>query len=416
MSRYVIVGGKRLTGNVKIESAKNAVLPLLAGAILTDEDVVIKNCPKIHDVLSMIKILKKLGCKAEFFDDNLLINSSTINSYTIPSVLTKELRSSIFMLGALISRLKKARISYPGGCEIGLRPIDIHLSALRKLGVDVTDVSGEIICLAHNIKCDEVYLDFPSVGATENIILASVFNHGETVIRNSAKEPEIEDLIKFLNSMGAKITGGGSETIRIQGVKTLHGTEYLPMPDRIEAGTFLISALMTGGDIEIHNCKHENILSIIHKFCNNTCKIDTFNDIIHVKGERHLKSFSLTTSPYPGFPTDMQAQAMALATISVGTSFITENIFEMRFKHASELRKMGADITLCGRMAIVNGVKALSGAEVFAEDLRGGASLVLAGLSADGQTIVNDIHHIERGYLDMDKKLRSLGADIVKIE
>lgn len=416
MAKYVINGGKRLNGKIKIESAKNAVLPLLAGAILTDDDVVIKNCPKIQDVLSMIKILKKLGCSAEFSGDNLVINGSLINSYTIPSSLTKELRSSIFMLGALISRLKKARISYPGGCEIGLRPIDIHISALKKLGVDVTDLSGEIICLAHNIKCAEIYLDFPSVGATENIILASIFNEGETVIRNSAKEPEIEDLIKFLNSMGAKITGGGSETIRITGVKKLHGTEYLPMPDRIEAGTYVISALMTGGDVEITNCRAENILSIIHKFCNNTCKIDTFNDIIYIKGGRCLKSFSLTTSPYPGFPTDMQAQAMALATISNGTSFITENIFEMRFKHASELRKMGADITLCGRMAIINGVKALSGAEVFAEDLRGGASLVLAGLTAFGQTVVNDVRHVERGYLDMDKKLRSLGADITRIE
>lgn len=416
MSRYVISGGKRLSGTVKVESAKNAVLPLLAGSILTEEKVVIKNCPKIHDVLSMIKILEKLGCRTEFSGDDLTVDSSGLNSYTIPFYLTKELRSSIFMLGALISRLKKARISYPGGCEIGLRPIDLHINALKKLGVDITDLCGEVICLAHNMGCGEVYLDFPSVGSTENIILASVFCKGETVIRNAAKEPEIEDLIKFLNSMGAKITGGGSETIRIEGVKKLHSTEYTPMPDRIEAGTYLISALMTGGDIEIRNCRAENILSIIHKFCNNTCKIDAINDIIHVKGERSPKAFSIATNPYPGYPTDMQAQAMALATISEGTSFITENIFEMRFKHASELKKMGADIKICGRMAIVNGVKALSGANVFAEDLRGGASLVLAGLSAFGQTVVNDVHHIERGYLNMDGKLRALGADIAKID
>ena len=416
MAKYLINGGKKLDGKIKIESAKNAVLPLLAGAILTEEEVIIKSCPKISDVLSMIKILKKLGVKVEFNGDDLLINSSGLNSYTIPFYLTKEMRSSVFMLGALISRLRKARISYPGGCEIGLRPVDIHISALKKLGVDVTEISGEIICLAHNMKSDEVYLDFPSVGATENVILSAVMNKGETVIRNSAREPEIVDLINFLNSMGAKITGGGTETIRIEGVKSLHGTEYKPMPDRIEAGTYLISAIMTGGNVEIHNCPAENILSIIHKFCNNTCKIDTFNDIIHIKGEKSPKAFSIATNPYPGYPTDMQAQAMALATISDGTSFITENIFEMRFKHASELKKMGADIKICGRMAIVRGVKALSGATVCAEDLRGGAALVLAGLSAYGTTTVCDIFHIERGYLDMDKKLAMLGADIVKTD
>ena len=416
MSKYVITGGKKLDGKVKIESAKNSVLPLLAGSILTEEDVVIKSCPKISDVLSMIKILKKLGVKAEFSGEDLLINSSGINSYTIPFYLTKEMRSSIFMLGALISRLKKARISYPGGCEIGLRPIDIHISSLKKLGVDVTDICGEVICLAHNMKSDEVYLDFPSVGATENVVLASVFSQGTTIIRNAAKEPEVLDLINFLNSMGAKITGGGTETIMIDGVKSLHGTEYKPMPDRIEAGTYLISALITGGKVELHNCKAENILSIIHKFCNNTCKIDAFNDIIYVQGERSPKAFSISTNPYPGYPTDMQAQAMALACVSDGTSFITENIFEMRFKQASELKKMGADIRICGRMAIVRGVKALTGANVYAEDLRGGASLVLAGLCAYGTTTINDIHHIERGYLDMERKLCMLGADVKKLD
>lgn len=416
MAKYVITGGKKLDGKINIESAKNSVLPLLAGSILTEDDVLIKSCPKISDVLSMIKILKKLGAKAEFEGNDLIINSSTLNSYTIPFYLTKELRSSVFMLGALISRLRKARISYPGGCEIGLRPIDIHIGALKKLGVDITEICGEVICLAHNMKSDEVYLDFPSVGATENIILASVLNDGETVIRNAAKEPEIEDLIKFLNSMGAAITGGGTETVRIKGVKKLHGTEYKPMPDRIETGTYLISALMTGGNVELHNCRPENILSVIHKFCNNTCKIDKNNDIIHIKVARPLKAFSIATNPYPGYPTDMQAQAMALATVSDGTSFITENIFEMRFKHASELKKMGADIRICGRMAIVRGVKALSGATVYAEDLRGGAALVLAGLAAYGETTVCDVHHIERGYFGMDTKLKSLGADVLRID
>ena len=416
MPKFVITGGRKLDGKVQIESAKNSVLPLLAGAILTKENVTIKSCPKIIDVLNMIKILKKLGVKAEFLGNDLVVDSSDINSYTIPSCLTKELRSSVFMLGALISRLRKARISYPGGCEIGSRPIDIHISALKKLGVDITEIGDEVICLAHNMRSEEIYLDFPSVGATENVILASVLIDGLTVIRNAAREPEIEDLIEFLNSMGAKITGGGTEIVRIEGVKSLHGTEFNPMPDRIEAGTYLISALITGGNVELHNCRAENILSVIHKFCNNTCKIDANNGIIHIKGGERPKAFSICTNPYPGYPTDMQAQAMALAAISDGTSFITENIFEMRFKHAVELKKMGADIKICGRMATIQGVDSLSGADVYAKDLRGGASLVLAGLSAHGTTTVNDIRHIERGYLDMDKKLALLGADIIKLD
>ena len=416
MAKFLINGGKRLSGKVKIDSAKNAVLPLIAGAILTDEEVLIKNCPKILDVLNMIKIVKQLGGKAEFLDDDLLIDASSINTYVIPAYLTKELRSSIFMLGALISRLKKARLSYPGGCDIGLRPVDIHISALKKLNVDVTESGGEIICLAHKMMPCEVYLDFPSVGATENIILSTIFCDGKTIIRNSAKEPEIEDLIRFLNSMGAKIHGAGTETIVIEGVKKLHGTTYKPIPDRIEAGTYLISALITGGEVELHNCKAENILSIVHKFCDNTCKIDAFNDIIYVKGERRQKPFNITTNPYPGYPTDMQAQSMALATVCDGTSFITENIFEMRFKHASELKKMGADIRICGRTAIIKGVKNLCGASVTAEDLRGGAGLVLAGLRANGTTIVNDIHHVERGYCHMEQKLALLGANIKRIE
>lgn len=414
MGKYVINGGNKLDGKIKIESAKNAVLPLLAGAILTDEEVVIKDCPKIKDVLSMINILKSLGVRAKFEDTDLIIKSDGIYDFEVPNDLTRELRSSVFMLGALLARMKHAVISYPGGCEIGLRPIDIHISGLKKLGVNVMDLCGEIVCSAEKIKEGEVYLDFPSVGATENLILASVFVDGEVVIRNAAKEPEIVDLIKFLISMGAKIYGAGSDTITIAGVKKLHGTTYKPMPDRIEAGTYLIATAICGGKVELSNVKAENILSLIHKLRNNTCKIKINNDIIYIKSGKVNKALNIETRPYPGFPTDLQAQITALATVSEGTSLITENIFEMRFKYVRELIKMGADVSIRDKTAIVKGVKGLCGASVKAEDLRGGAALVLAGLSAEGKTIVNDIHHIERGYLYLDKKLTLLGAEIKK--
>jgi len=414
MGKYIINGGNKLDGKIKIESAKNAVLPLLAGAILTNDEVVIKDCPKIKDVLSMINILKSLGVSAKFSEQDLIINSSNINSCKVPYELTKELRSSVFMLGALVARLGCAKLSYPGGCEIGLRPIDIHISGLRRLGVNVLDMCGEIICCVEKIKDGEIYLDFPSVGATENLILASVFVNGSVVIRNSAKEPEIVDLINFLISMGAKIEGAGSDTIIVTGVKKLHGTVYKPMPDRIEAGTYLIATAICGGKVELNNVKSENILSLIHKLRNNSCKIKINNDIIYIKSGKGGRAFNIDTRPYPGFPTDLQAQITALATVSEGTSLITENIFEMRFRYARELLKMGADITIREKTAIVKGVKSLTGACVKAEDLRGGAALVLAGLSAEGESVVSDIHHIERGYLYLDKKLSFLGADIKK--
>ncbi len=416
MGKFVIAGGNSLEGKIECESAKNAVLPILAGSILTDEEVVIENCPKIKDVLSMLKILDSLGVKSRFENGNAILCASGINGSRISSALTKELRSSVFMLGALVSRMKKASISYPGGCDIGLRPVDIHISALKSIGVSIEETGGEILCDAENVKGCEIYLDFPSVGATENIMLASVFAEGETIIKNAAKEPEIADLMQFLQKMGANITGGGTDTVRIIGVKRLHGTCYKPIPDRIEAGTYLIAAAITGGKLEINNCKPENIFSLLHKLRNNSCKIKVKNDIIYIKGGQVKKAFNIDTSPYPGFPTDLQAQCMSLATVSQGTSLITENIFETRFRHAAELKKMGADISIRGKTAIVTGVSRLHGTDVYAEDLRGGAALVLAALQAEGITQVNGVKHIERGYADMDLKLSSLGADIKKLE
>lgn len=413
MEKFVIDGGKKLSGKLKVESAKNSVLPLLAASVLTDEEVVIKDCSKISDVLTMIKILNVLGVKTRYEGENLVVKAD-FNSFEIPQSLAKELRSSVFMMGALISRVKKARLTYPGGCDIGLRPIDIHLSALKSLGVKINEVNGEITCSAKEISGRKIYLKFPSVGATENVMLAAVTAKGKTEIHNSAREPEIIDLMRFLNSMGAKIYGAGTSTILVEGVKKLHGTVYKPISDRIEAGTYLIAAAITGGEIELSNCDTKNISSLIHKLCDNSCKITIKNDIIYLKNKGAKKAFSFSTGPYPSFPTDLQPQTMALLTVSRGVSVITENVFEMRYKHVDELVKMGADVAVNGKNATVTGVLRLNGANVTAHDLRGGAALVLAGLNAEGKTVVNDIRHIERGYLDLDKKLAALGADVKK--
>ena len=328
MEKYVIKGGRRLSGSITAESAKNSVLPILAASILTDEEVIIENCPKINDVLTMVKILSSLGVKTCFQENNLIINAENLTGYTVPENLGKELRASVFMIGALLSRVKKARASYPGGCEIGLRPIDIHISGLKDLGVFVAEACGEIFCRAERIDGREIYLDFPSVGATENLMLAAVLAKGKTEIHNPAKEPEIIDLMQFLNSMGAKVYGAGTSIILIEGVEKLHGTTYKPMYDRIEAGTYLIAAAITGGEIEIRNCLVKNISSLVHKLCNNTCKISIKNDIIYLKSSKSGKALSLTTGPYPFFPTDLQPQIMSLACVADGTSVITENVFE----------------------------------------------------------------------------------------
>ncbi len=415
MGKYEIYGGRKLSGSVEIESAKNAVLPLLAGSILTSEQVIIENCPKIQDVINMIKILQGLGVKATFQEKNLVIDAKNLNSCAIPQGLGKELRSSIFMLGSLLSRVGKANISYPGGCDIGLRPIDIHLTALKSMGVELNETLEGISCTVNKLKGRDIYLDFPSVGATENIMLSAVLADGKTQIRNPAREPEIVDLMNFLNSMGAKVYGAGTSTILIEGVKRLHGTTYRPIGDRIEVGTFMIATAIAGGEVEIKGVNAKNISSLIHKLCDNTCKITINNDIIYIKNGVVRKSFGLVTAPYPAFPTDLQAQTTALLSVCEGDSVVTENMFETRFNHIPELVKMGAKISVKGRTAFIHGVKELFGAEVYAKDLRGGASLVLAGLVANGKTTVNDICHIERGYLDLHKKLVRLGAQIEKI-
>lgn len=413
MKEYIIDGGLPLDGQVNICAAKNSVLPLMAASILTDEIIVLHDCPDISDVESMIKILEGLGSKIIKNGRDLVIDNSAVNNMQIPGSLAKELRSSVFLLGSLLSRLKQAKVAYPGGCDIGLRPIDIHIAGLRELGIDIQEQGGYIICNSQNASSADIVLDLPSVGATENLMMSAVFLKGKTVIRNCAKEPEISDLQRFLNTMGAKVRGAGSSVIVVEGVDKLHGTEYTPIPDRIVAGTYLIATAMCGGNVELINVNAEHISSLISKLSKTTCKIYIKNDRILIKSRGRQKSLDcIETMYYPGFPTDLQSQMMAMQSISKGTSVIVENIFETRFKTAGELKKLGADITIKGRVAVVRGVKELVGGEVVATDLRGGASLVLAGLAAKGQTIVRDIHHIDRGYEDMSRILASLGANI----
>ena len=413
MKEYIINGGQPLDGALEIKGAKNSILPLMAASILTDEITVLHNCPNISDVDSMINILEGLGSKIIRSGRDVIIDNSMTDKSEIPASLAKELRSSVFLLGSLLSRHKKAKVAYPGGCDIGLRPIDIHITGLRELGIEIQEQGGYILCNCLNAKSADIVLDLPSVGTTENLMLASVFIKGKTVIRNCAKEPEIVDLQKFLNTMGAKIRGAGSSVIVVEGVDKLHGIDYTPIPDRIVAGTYLIAAAMCGGNVELSGVNPEHISSLISKLSKTTCKVHIKNDRILIRSKGRQKSLEcIETMYYPGFPTDLQSQIMAMQTVSRGTSVIVENIFETRFKTASQLKKLGADITIKGRVAVIRGVKELIGAEVAASDLRGGASLVLAGLVAKGTSIVKDIHYIDRGYEDLSVELQKLGANV----
>lgn len=417
MSKLLINGEKQLFGELGIKGAKNSVLPLLAASILTDKQVVLHNCPDITDVHNMLAILRSLGVFAEFSNGDIVIDSSNIQSEVVPPQIAHELRSSIFLLGSILSRLHKATLSYPGGCEIGERPIDIHLKGLRELGVEICEEGGLIYCECNKkIKSTEIVLDIPSVGATENLMMASVFADGIVTIRNVAREPEIVDLQNFINSMGGRVYGAGCGVIVVHGVKELHGVEYTPIGDRIVAGTYLIATAMCGGDVTLCGINPEYLSALCSKFSKTTCNIYADNDIIRLKSKgRHPRLGKIDTMYYPGFPTDLQSQMSALAAVSDGMSIITENIFETRFKQIPEFRKMGASVEVKGRTAIFEGVSRLYGTEVKAEDLRGGASLVLMGLAAGGTTIVNDIKHIDRGYQSIEKDLRMLGADIERV-
>lgn len=417
MDKFIIEGGRKLYGSVRAQAAKNSVLVLLAASFITEERVMIRNVPPISDVYCMAKILRSLGAEVVFRGNDLLICGKNGRENVISSRLTKELRSSVFMLGAILTRFRRAKISYPGGCDIGIRPIDLHLKGLQKLGVKIEEKAGYILCDAERLSGGDVHLDFPSVGATENIILAAVQAKGETVIFNAAKEPEIKDLQDFVNAMGGDVRGAGTDTVCIRGVKELRGAEFEPVGDRIEGGTFLLAAAGTGGEICLEGVKKENITALLEKLSENTCKIHAENDKIYLKSTGKLVcNRKIETMPHPGFPTDLQAPAMAVNSIADGTCVLTENLFETRFRHVPQLVRMGADITVKDRTAVVRGVKKLHGATVYAEDLRGGAALVLAALFAEGKSEVLNLTYIDRGYADFEKKLRILGGKIERIK
>lgn len=413
MDKLIITGGERLLGEIEVDSAKNAYLPILSACILCGDKITLRKCPNFVDIKNMCKILERLGLEVTKEDDTLHIDGSGADKTFIPTKLAKEIRSSIFTLGALLGRLKKARVAYPGGCDIGLRPIDLHLKGLRDLGVKIDESHGYINCDASTMKGSVVHLDYPSVGATENLMMAGVLAKGTTTIINAAKEPEIVDLQNFINAMGGKVCGAGSSVITIVGVKELHGCDYTPIPDRIIAGTYLLMGAMTGGEIMVKNCIPQHFSSLSNKLQKSGCKLKVFNDKILIESSGRLKSVNfIETMPYPGFPTDLQAQILTLQAVSKGSCVIKENLFETRFKFVPELIKMGANIKVNQQMAFVNGVKHLYGADVFATDLRGGVALVMAGLCAEGYTTVNNVFHIDRGYDAIEKNLQKLGAKI----
>lgn len=412
MKSYIIEGGRKLEGEVRISGSKNASLPIIASTILNSDITKLYNVPNIHDTQITLKILRLLGCKVKKNNGKIEINSKNMKEKAIPEELMREMRSTVVLAGAILGRFKEVTFSYPGGCDIGARPIDLHLKAFKKLGVQIEENSGFIHCKTDKIIAADINLDFPSVGATENIILAAVYADGITTITNAAMEPEIEDLAKCLNKMGAKIEGAGTNNIRITGVKKLKSISYSIMPDRIEAGTILCAGAITGGNVKLLNVCADNLMPVIDKLQEAGCNIEIEKNTILLKAPKRLKPIQIKTMPYPGFPTDLQPIFGGMLTIAKGTSIIVENIFENRYKYMTELKRMGAKITIEGKMAVIKGVRKLSGASVDSTDLRGGAALVLASLAAKGKSKVNCIEYILRGYENLDKKLNQLGANI----
>ena len=418
MSRLVISGGNKLEGEIEAQGAKNSVLPILAATILNGGKNVIYNCPELRDVKITIEVLKSLGCDVKRVGKVLVVDSENISEYTIPDELMRQMRSSIIFLGAILARFGKAVVSLPGGCEIGNRPIDLHLKALKTLGVDITESHGYIDCTADKTHGENIHLDFPSVGATENIMLAACMAEGTTVITNAAREPEIVDLESFLNRMGAKISGAGSDVIRIEGVKKLYAVEHTIISDRIAGATYLIAGAITGGTIILRNTNPSHMGATISALKEMGCRIysEKTRIILTAPSGRLKSAGKLLTMPYPGFPTDIQSPFMALASVAEGTCIFVENIFENRYQHVEELVRMGADIQVDGRVAVVCGVQYLSGAKVVAKELRGGAALVIAGLAAEGVTEIDNIKYIDRGYEEIEKYLSICGANIKREE
>lgn len=418
MEKLVIRGGKRLEGRVRVSSAKNAVLPIIAATMLASTPSRLVEIPRLEDVHTICEVIASLGVKVNYDvqAQQIDFDASVITATEAPVELVRRMRASFLVMGPLLARKGEARISLPGGCAIGSRPIDLHLKAFEALGATIEVGDGYVHASApEGLKGNQIYLDFPSVGATENVIMAASLAEGKTVIENAAEEPEIVDLVTYLNSMGAKIRGAGTNVIRIEGVSELQGAVHTVIPDRIEAGTYLIAAAMAGGDVYVENALSEHLKPVVAKLKEAGITVEEDVDGIRVISDGKLKAADIKTLPYPGFPTDMQAQFMALTTVAEGTSVVMETVFENRFMHVDELKKMGASIRIEERRAIVDGVSKLHGAKVRATDLRAGAALVCAGLVAEGETEVDHLYHIDRGYDDLVGKMQRLGADIVRI-
>lgn len=414
MLQYVMKGGNPLVGEVEIAGAKNAALGILAAAIMTDEPVIVDNLPDVSDIRVLLQAIEDIGAKVERINKHRVrITSASISTVEVEFDYVRKIRASYYLIGALLGKYKKAKVALPGGCNIGTRPIDQHLKGFKRLGsVNTIEEGGSVLAEAKNLVGAHIYLDMVSVGATINIMLAASMAEGRTVIENAAKEPHVVDVANILNSMGANIRGAGTDVIRIHGVEKLHGTEYSIIPDQIEAGTFMMAAAMTRGDITIKNVIPKHLEAISAKLLEMGCKVIEKDDTVRVVGTEHMSHTNIKTLPHPGFPTDLQPQITAALSVAEGTSIVTESIFENRFKYVDELNRMGADIHVEGNVAVINGVKKLAGAYLTAPDLRAGAALVIAGLSADGYTVVDDIKFILRGYEDFDGKLRNLGAII----
>lgn len=417
MEQYVIKGGNPLYGEVEIGGAKNAALAILAAAIMTDETVTIDNLPNVRDINVLLQAIEEIGAHVERVDiHKVKINGSFIRGVNVDNEFIRRIRASYYLIGALLGKYKHAEVALPGGCDIGSRPIDLHMKGFRSMGADIDIAHGLVIARAKELKGTHIYMDKVSVGATINIMMAAAMADGKTVIENAAKEPHVVDVANFLNSMGANIRGAGTDVIRIVGVEKLHATEYSVIPDQIEAGTFMFAVAATGGNVLVKDVIPKHLEATTAKLLEVGCQVEEFDDSVRVISDGHLKHTQVTTLPYPGFPTDMQPQMAVLLGIAEGTSTVTESIFENRFKYVDELTRMGADIKVESNIAIISGVKRYTGARVNAPDLRAGAALVIAGLAADGITVVDDIYYIQRGYEALEEKLTKIGAKIARAE